>query len=193
MCSPGNPPWPIVYPFDEIIAKFLGELTEEEIENIRESYALYDDDDSRGLINAETFKTLMTDCGQNPTDEQIKEWMETLDEDKDGLIGFPEFLTLVADILRGTDDPIPLREAFQALDRDEDLHLFFDHYQLCRSFDFEGYSGYNLASELNYYITQTENKITQEESYEMFRELEIDWDGLIPYEKFVTLLSNRNI
>ena len=60
-------------------------MTEEEIEACRLAFEKFDADGS-GTIEANELKVTLQSMGQNPTDEEISQWVQTLKEAaEDGL------------------------------------------------------------------------------------------------------------
>ena len=89
-----------------------------------------------------------------------------VDADGNGTIDFPEFLTMMARKMKDTDSEEELKEAFKVFDKDG--------------------NGFISAAELRHVMTNLGEKLTDEEVDEMIREADIDGDGQINYEEFVT-------
>jgi len=70
-------------------------LTQEEIENYKEAFVDYDVDGS-GNINLIELGSVMKALGENPTQDELQDMINTFDDDGTGLIEFTEFLCLMA-------------------------------------------------------------------------------------------------
>ena len=59
-----------------------------------------------------------------------------------------------------------------------------------RVFDKDG-NGYISVAELRHVMTNLGEKLTDEEVDEMIREADIDGDGQVNYEEFVTMMTSK--
>merc|ERR1711881_439706 len=71
-----------------------GELTEEQRQEIREAFDLFDTDGS-GTIDAKELKVAMRALGFEPKKEEIKKMISDIDTDGSGNIDFQEFLEMM--------------------------------------------------------------------------------------------------
>ena len=94
-----------------------------------------------------------------------------VDADGNGTIDFPEFLSLMARKMKDTDTEEELIEAFKVFDRDG--------------------NGLISAAELRHVMTNLGEKLTDEEVDEMIREADVDIDGLINFEEFVSMMYGK--
>jgi centrin-2/centrin-1 len=69
-------------------------LTEEQKQEIREAFDLFDTDGS-GTIDAKELKVAMRALGFEPKKEEIKKMISDIDKDGSGVIDFSEFLELM--------------------------------------------------------------------------------------------------
>ena len=88
-----------------------------------------------------------------------------------GTIDFPEFLTMMACKMKDMDSEEKIREAFRVFDKDG--------------------NGFISAAELRHVMTNLGEKLTDEEVDEMIREADIDGDGQVNYEEFVTMMTSK--
>ena len=93
------------------------QLTEEQISEFKEAFALFDKDGD-GTITTKELGTVMRSLGQNPTEAELQDMINEVDADGNGTIDFPEFLSLMARKIKDTDTEEELREAFKVFDRD---------------------------------------------------------------------------
>ena len=70
-------------------------LTDEQIAEFKEAFALFDKDGD-GTITTKELGTVMRSLGQNPTEAELQDMVNEVDADGNGTIDFPEFLTMMA-------------------------------------------------------------------------------------------------
>uniref|UniRef100_A0A7S1CPY3 Calmodulin n=1 Tax=Bicosoecida sp. CB-2014 TaxID=1486930 RepID=A0A7S1CPY3_9STRA len=138
-------------------------ITEEQIAEFKDAFALFDNDNS-GTITADELGDVMRSLGQNPTEEDLKKMVDDIDQDGDGTIDFPEFLTMLIRSMSDTDSHEEVMEAFRVLDEDG--------------------NGYISSDELRTIMNNLGEKLTDQEIDEIIQEADIDGDGQIDYEEF---------
>ena len=95
----------------------LSDLTEDEIEEIKEAFEL-NDKDGDGTITTKELDTVMRSLGQNPTEAELEDMIKEVDAEGNGTLDYPEFLSLMARKMKDTDTKEELVEAFKVFDRD---------------------------------------------------------------------------
>ena len=95
----------------------IDNLTEEQIAEFKEAFQMFDKDGD-GSITTKELGTVMRSLGQNPSEDEIRQIIEEIDEDKSGTIDFKEFLHLMARKMKNSDVEDDLLEAFRVFDRD---------------------------------------------------------------------------
>ena len=148
----------------------VDQLTEEQIAEFKEAFALFDKDGD-GTITTKELGTVMRSLGQNPTEAELQDMINEVDVDGNGTIDFPEFLSLMARKMKETDTEEELMEAFRVFDRDG--------------------NGFISAQELRHVMTNLGEKLTNEEVDEMIKEADLDGDGAINYEEFVRMMLSK--
>ena len=151
-----------------ILFKMAKELSETQIEEFREAFLLFDKNGD-GTITTVELGTAMRSLGQNPTEEELQEMINEVDEDGGGSIDFTEFLTMMVKKMKDTDTEDDIREAFRVFDKDG--------------------NGFISVQELRHVMTNLGEKLTDDEVDEMIREADIDGDGEVNYEEFVTMIK----
>ena len=145
-------------------------LTEEQIAEFKEAFALFDRDDA--TITIKEFGSIMRSLGQHPSEGELQDMINEVDADGNGSIGFPQFLSLVArQSLYINIDEEELIEALKVFDRDG--------------------NGLISAAELRLVMTNLNEKLIDEEIDEMIRKAEIDGNGHINYVKFVSMIMSK--
>lgn len=138
-------------------------LTEEQLDELREAFAVYDTDGD-GKIRTRELGTVMRQLGRNPTEKEILEISKMLGPS----LTFNEFTLLMADRLEIFDTKKAVREAF-------------------RVFDVNG-NGLISAVELRHVLTTIGEKLTRKEANEMMRVAGTNCDGLINCDDFINLM-----
>mmetsp|Transcript_140756 Transcript_140756/g.341980 ORF Transcript_140756/g.341980 Transcript_140756/m.341980 type:complete len:176 (+) Transcript_140756:290-817(+) len=138
-------------------------ITEEQIAEFKDAFLLFDNDNS-GTITSDELGDVMRSLGQNPTEEDLKKMVDDIDQDGDGTIDFPEFLTMLIRSMTDTDSHEEVMEAFRVLDEDG--------------------NGYISSEELRNIMENLGEKLTDEEITDIINEADIDGDGQIDYEEF---------
>merc|ERR1712100_205685 len=69
------------------------DLSEEQKQEIREAFDLFDTDGS-GAIDAKELKVAMRALGFEPKEEEIRKMISDIDKDADGTIDYDEFMTM---------------------------------------------------------------------------------------------------
>ncbi|EAN33001.1 EF hand family protein [Theileria parva strain Muguga] len=146
------------------------QLSEEQIAEFKEAFALFDKDGD-GSITSKELGTIMRSLGQNPTEAELQDMINEIDANSNGSIDFPEFLTLMARKMKECDTEEELIQAFKVFDRDG--------------------NGFISAQELRHVMTNLGERLTDEEVDEMLREADVDGDGKINYEEFVKLMVSK--
>merc|ERR1719449_3155 len=151
---------------------FKVNLTQDQVEEFREAFALFDKDGD-GTITADELGVVMRSLGRKPTMEELKAMIAEVDDDGSGEIEFPEFLSLMASKLQDTDSVEEMREAFLVFDRDK--------------------SGSVTASELKHVMNNLGEQVTDEEVQEMIVEADADGDGELSFDDFLQFIQKKGL
>eukprot|EP01017_Pseudomicrothorax_dubius_P013812 TRINITY_DN1621_c0_g2_i2.p1 TRINITY_DN1621_c0_g2~~TRINITY_DN1621_c0_g2_i2.p1 ORF type:complete len:169 (-),score=68.05 TRINITY_DN1621_c0_g2_i2:129-635(-) len=148
------------------------EITEEQRQEIKEAFDLFDTDGS-GRIDAKELKVAMRALGFEPKKEEVRRMIQEIDRDGTGVIEFQDFLELMA-VKIAERDP-----------REEMLKAF-------RLFDDDGTGRISLKN-LRRVARELGETMTDEELQEMIDEADRDGDGEISEEEFVRIMKKTNL
>ena len=93
----------------------IDQVTEEQIAEFKEAFSLFDTDN----IKTKEFGIVMRAFGENPAEAELQDMFDEADSDGDGIINFPEFLSLMARKMNDQDTEEVLIESFNVFDTDE--------------------------------------------------------------------------
>ncbi|CAD5111572.1 DgyrCDS871 [Dimorphilus gyrociliatus] len=145
-----------------------GNLSPEQIEEFKEAFSLFDKDGD-GEITTKELGTVMRSLGQNPTEAELKEMINEVDQDGNGFVDFDEFLGMMMKKMKEAGSEDEISEAFNLFDKDGDGYL--SHY------------------EMKQVMANLGEKLTDTEVWEMIREYDADGDGKISYKEFVNAMT----
>ena len=148
------------------------ELTEEQKQEIKEAFDLFDTDGS-GTIDAKELKVAMRALGFEPKKEEIRKMIADVDKDGSGVIDFTEFLDMMTVKMAERDPREEMLKAFRLFDDDETGKISFKNLK-------------RVAKELG-------ENMTDEEIQEMVDEADRDGDGEISEEEFMRIMKKTNL
>merc|ERR1712127_294403 len=111
-------------------AKKKGGLSEEQMEEIREAFNLFDGDQS-GAIDVRELKAAMRALGFEVKNEELKKMVADVDGDGNGTIEFGEFLSMMTGKMGEKDsreDDEELQDMINQADRDGDGEINLDEF-----------------------------------------------------------------
>merc|ERR1711965_121904 len=147
-------------------------LTDDQIQEIREAFDLFDTDGS-GTIDAKELKVAMRALGFEPKKEEIRKMIADAYRDGSGVIDFPEFLDMMTTKMAERDPREEMLKAFRLFDDDETGKISFKNLK-------------RVAKELG-------ENMTDDEIQEMIDEADRDGDGEIGEEEFMRIMKKTNL
>ena len=148
------------------------ELTEEQRQEIKEAFDLFDTDGS-GSIDAKELKVAMRALGFEPKKEEIKKMISDLDTEGNGVIDYNDFLDLMTVKMAERDPMEEMMKAFRLFDEDDTGKISFKNLK-------------RVAKELG-------ENMSDEEIQEMIDEADRDGDGEISDEEFFRIMKKTNL
>ncbi|XP_043983036.1 caltractin isoform X2 [Gambusia affinis] len=144
------------------------ELTEEQKQEIREAFELFDTDGS-GHIDVKELKVAMRALGFEPKKEEIKKMIAEVDKDGTGKISFADFLAVMTQKMAEKDSKEEILKAFRLFDDDETGKISFKNLK-------------RVAKDLG-------ENLTDEELQEMIDEADRDGDGEVNEQEFLRIMK----
>merc|ERR1711868_95837 len=105
-------------------AKKKGGLTEEQMDEIREAFNLFDGDQS-GAIDVRELKAAMRALGFEVKNEELKKMVSDVDNDGNGTIEFAEFLEMMTGKMGEKDSREDIEKVFKLFDDDSTNKISF--------------------------------------------------------------------
>ena len=146
-------------------------LTEEEIEEIREAFNLFDTDGS-GTIDPKELKTAMQSLGFEAKNQTIYQMISDIDKDGSGAIDFEEFLDMMTAKISDRDSKEDIAKVFSLFDADN--------------------KGSITLRDLKRVAKELGETMTEAELLEMIERADSDADGNISADDFFAILTRKN-
>merc|ERR1712018_1032133 len=148
------------------------ELTEDQKQEIREAFDLFDADGT-GTIDAKELKVAMRALGFEPKKEEIKKMIADIDKDGTGTIDFNDFLTMMTTKMSEKDSREEILKAFRLFDDDE--------------------TGFITLKNLKRVAKDIGENMGDEELQEMIDEADRDGDGQISEDEFLRIMKKTSL
>ena len=145
-------------------------LSEEEVEEIREAFNLFDTDGS-GTIDPKELMSAMKSLGFEAKNQVIYQMIADLDKDSSGTVDFEEFLDLMTGTLGGKDTKEDINKVFALFDDDR--------------------TGYITLSNLKRVANELGETMSDAELLEMIERADHDQDGKISAEEFYNIMTQK--
>merc|ERR1711927_62590 len=104
--------------------KKAGQLSEEQLDEIREAFSLFDSDAS-GAIDVRELKAAMRALGFEVKNEELKKMVSDVDNDGNGTIEFVEFLGMMTGKMGEKDSREDIEKVFKLFDDDNTNKISF--------------------------------------------------------------------
>merc|ERR1712134_152238 len=147
-----------------------GGLTEEQMEEIREAFGLFDADAS-GAIDVRELKAAMRALGFEVKNEELKKMVTDVDNDGNGTIEFAECLQMMTGKMGEKDTREDIEKVFKLFDNDSTNKISFRN--LAR-----------VAEKLG-------ENIDDEELQDMINQADRDGDGEINLDEFYRIMKKK--
>jgi len=143
-------------------------LRPDELASFREAFDTFDKN-SDGTISTKELHAAMRRAGQNPTESEVQDMINTVDVDGSGFVEFPEFCNLMYKKISDADTENELKETFRVFSKDNE--------------------GCITAEELKFVLTHLPGKVTYKEIDEMIKTVDKNGDGKINYSEFRVMMG----
>jgi len=154
------------------IVKRRTELTEEQKQEIKEAFDLFDTDGS-GAIDAKELKVAMRALGFEPKKEEIKKMMDECDREGTGKVEYGAFMDMMQSRMAERDPIEEIRKAFKL-------------------FDVDG-KGSIGVKDLKRITKELGENMTDEELTEMIEEADRNGDGEVTEDDFIRIMKKTNL
>lgn len=139
-------------------------ISADQMQELRDAFRVQDPHDT-GKINSRQLGNILRSLGQLPTEAELYDLVDEIDEEGDGEIRFADFEAMMIKRLEALNKDESLQAAFKLFDRDDD--------------------GYISQVELRTLMFNMGERCTEEEYADMIKEVDTDNDGRISYQEFV--------
>ena len=142
------------------------DIPEEKIAEYKEAFDMFDKS-HKGTISASDITKIMKNFGYPISRKEVEGMIAEIDTSGDGELDFEEFVTLMqkqTQYIDESDEDMVLR-AFKSFDKDHD--------------------GKITNYEFRYILSQLGDMFTEEECDTLFKECDLDNDGILVYQDFI--------
>ncbi|GAB9467040.1 hypothetical protein Gpo141_00004400 [Globisporangium polare] len=146
-------------------------LDEEDLEEIREAFHLFDTDGS-GSIDARELKAAMRALGFQVKKAEIRQMIADIDKDESGTINVDEFIEMMTGKMNSRDPREEIIKIFKLFDDDNTGKISFRNLK-------------RVCAELG-------ETLTDDEMQEMIDEADRDGDGSINEDEFLRVMKKRS-
>merc|ERR1712178_154913 len=145
-------------------------LTQDQVEEIKEAFDLFDTDGS-GSIDVNELKVAMKALGMDAKSEEIRKLINDIDSDGDGTIDFDEFLAMMTARKQGGDTREDLLKVVNLFDDDKTGTVSFKNLK-------------RVCQELG-------ENMTDDELKEMMDWADKDGDGVLTEDEFINTVLRK--
>jgi centrin-1 len=145
-------------------------LTQDEIEELRQAFDLFDTD-GRGTIDPKELRAAMQSLGFDTKNQTIYQMVQDIDKNCNGEVDFNEFLELMTSRLAGSDTKEDIQKIFELFDDDK--------------------TGYISLQNLKRVAHELGENMDDAELLEMIERADLDHDGQISSEEFFTIMTQK--
>ncbi|XP_062598590.1 neo-calmodulin-like isoform X5 [Saccostrea cucullata] len=163
--------------------KMANGFTSQENHDMKQAFELFDKNHD-GKISSDELGRVLRTLGHNYSQEEVEDMIKNADTNENGFVEFDEFVVMMRrwthnSVVEGADG---VSTSSSSSKSEKQLEAF-------RVFDMDG-NGYIDKHELRYTMRRLGENLSDEDIKEMFKEADLNGDGLIDYSEFSRLLHN---
>ncbi|ETO13499.1 hypothetical protein RFI_23867 [Reticulomyxa filosa] len=147
-------------------------LTDDQWEDLKEAFTLFDTDRS-GTIDSNELKTVLQTLGLEVTDKEVEDMAADIDLNKDGEIDFDEFVRLMERRVYLPSNEAEYFEAFKFFDKNNNGVIEFE--------------------ELKDVLQSLGEQLTDQDIWDMIHEADKNGDNVIDFEEFMQMMSLNDV
>ena len=156
----------------QVQKKVRNELTEEQKQEIKEAFDLFDTEGT-GAIDSKELKVAMRALGFEPKKEEVRKIIQDIDKNGEGFLKFDDFMEIMTQKMIERDPIEEIKKAFKLI---------------CE----EGHDKITLKS-LKKVARELGENMSEDELTEMIEEADKDQDGEIGEEDFIRIMKKTNL
>ena len=148
------------------------DIPEDKIAEYKEAFDMFDRN-KKGTLSIGDITKIMKNFGYPMTKEEARSMISNVDSSGDGEVDFEEFVMLMEKQIQYIDesDEDQVLKAFKSFDKDHD--------------------GKITMYEFRYILSQLGDMFTEEEVDTLFKECDLDNDGILVYQDFINFWRNH--
>jgi troponin C len=154
----------------------MADITEQQKQEFKAAFDIFTEDSEDGTISTKELGKVLRMLGQNPTEDELVEWVEEIDEDGSGTIDFEEFCEFMAkQVALAELDNVPerpekeLAEAFRIFDTKVDHYLDFEEIKAALSMTGEKFEDWEIEVLINEADKNGDGKMDYEEWFDSMK------------------------
>ncbi|ETO13322.1 calmodulin 2-like protein [Reticulomyxa filosa] len=144
------------------------QLDKQELRQLKEAFTFFDHDNDGGISTQEIGHVMKT-VGLEITDEELKDIMNDLDEDRDGHMNFDEFVLMMDRRMSVASQLDELKATFTFFDKNGDGKIDFD--------------------ELKQVLTILGEQVSDKDVHDLIKEADTNGYGYIDFEEFIKIMT----
>eukprot|EP00106_Octopus_bimaculoides_P001020 XP_014768462.1 PREDICTED: troponin C-like [Octopus bimaculoides] len=145
-------------------------VTDKQVNDAQQAFNLFDKKGD-GAVPTKELNNVFKSLALHVADHKLQLWVDEMDEEATGFIGWEKFCTLFKRKVQEDEDEREVREAFRVLDKNN--------------------QGVIDVEDLRWILKSLGDDLNDEEIQDMINETDTDGSGTVDYEEFKTLMTSE--